>query len=142
MKIKESEQLQALAAVSGKTAKQVSDIIVSELVKKSIISDSSENWGYPVIDCLKRDIKISELTEIMHAIGIPNVTSRNFDALCECVLMGEDDCPECGGKMEITDFECRTTGGDGYLTPYEYTPVWEQRTCIHCGYMVDDEPSY
>lgn len=56
--------------------------------------------------------------------------------------MGNDDCPECGGEMEVTDGEYKQTGGDGYITPYEYTPIWEERTCKHCGHVESDEPSY
>lgn len=41
-------------------------------------------------------------------------------------LMGNDDCPECGGEMEVTDGEYKQTGGDGYLTPPEYTAIWEE----------------
>lgn len=76
------------------------------------------------------------------AIGIYPVRSVHLDALLECVLIGDDDCPECGGEMEVTDGEYRRTGGDGYLTPPEYSPIWEEKTCRNCGYKESNEPSY
>lgn len=57
-------------------------------------------------------------------------------------LIGDGDCPECGGEMEVTDGEYRRTGGDGYLTPPEYSPIWEEKTCRNCGYKESNEPSY
>lgn len=57
-------------------------------------------------------------------------------------MIGDDDCPECGGEMEVTDGEYRRTGGDGYLTPPEYSPIWEEKTCRNCGYKESNEPSY
>ena len=57
-------------------------------------------------------------------------------------LMGNEDCPECGGEREVTDGEYKQTGGDGYLTPPEYSPIWEEKTCRNCGYKESNEPSY
>ena len=54
MKIKESEQLKMLATESGKTANQVSETIVTELINKQIIENISDNWGFPVADCYER----------------------------------------------------------------------------------------
>ena len=142
MKIKESEQLNVLATASGKTANQVSDIIVSELIKRQMIEETPENWGATIGDCVKRDIYVSEVVEVIRATGLSVVKSNHYDAFVECVLIGNGDCPECGGDMEVTDGESKCTGGDGYNTPYEYTPIWEEKTCTHCGYVESNEPSY
>ena len=128
MRIKESEQLKMLATESGKTANQVSETIVTELINKQIIEDISDNWGFPVADCYERDVTVVE-------IGISPVRSVHLDALLECVLIGDDDCPECGGEMEVTDADYKCCGGDGYLTPYEYEPIFEEKSCKHCGHV-------
>ena len=47
MKIKESDLLKQLATDSGKTAKQVSEIVVSELLKNKVIEDDPDNWAFP-----------------------------------------------------------------------------------------------
>lgn len=142
MKIKESEQLKALATASGKTANQVSDIIVSELIKRQMIEETPENWGGTIGDCVKRDIYVSEVVEVIRATGLSVVKSNHYDAFVECVLIGNGDCPECGGEMEVTDGEYKQTGGFDYDSEPEYTPRWEQKTCTHCGHTESDEPSY
>lgn len=101
-----------------------------------------DNWGFPVADCYERDVTVVEMVDVIRAIGIYPVRSVHLDALLECVLIGDDDCPECGGEMEVTDGEYRRTGGDGYLTPPEYSPIWEEKTCRNCGYKESNEPSY
>lgn len=57
-------------------------------------------------------------------------------------LVGNGDCPECGGDMEVTDGEYRRTGGDGYITPPEYSPIWEEKTCRNCGYKESNKLIY
>lgn len=104
-----------LATESGKTANQVSETIVTELINKQIIENISDNWGFPVADCYERDVTVVEMVDVIRAIGIYPVRSVHLDALLECVLIGDDDRPECGGEMEVTDGEYRRTGGDGYF---------------------------
>lgn len=142
MKVKDSKELNELATLSGKPAKQVSDIIVSELLNNKVIEDIPDNWGCPIADCYERDVFVVEMVDVIRAIGISPVRSVHLNALLECVLIGDDDCPECGGEMEVTDGEYRRTGGDGYLTPPEYSPIWEEKTCRNCGYKESNEPSY
>ena len=142
MRIKEREHLKYLATQSGKQANQVSETIVTELINRKIIADISDNWGCPLSDCYQRDVTVAEFAGVIRSIGISVVRSEHLDALLECVLIGSGDCPECGGEMEVTDGEYKRTGGDGYITEPEYTPIWEQKTCTHCGRTESDEPSF
>ena len=85
MRVKESKELNELATLSGKPAKQVSDIIVSELLNKKIIEETPDNWGCPISDCYERDITVVEIAGVIRAIGIcvdwrrglPGVWRRN-----------------------------------------------------------------
>lgn len=74
--------------------------------------------------------------------GVGRVLKRVYFIVPDLDLMGNEDCPECGGEMEVTDGEYKQTGGDGYLTPPEYTAIWEEKTCTHCGHKESNEPSY
>lgn len=134
MRVKQSKELNELVALSGKPANKVSDIIVSELIKRKIIDDIPDNWGFRIIDCYEQDIAVYEFADVIRAIGISVVNPEHLDALLGCVLIGDYDCPECGGEMEVVDGEYRCCGGDGYLTPYEYEPIWEDKQCNNCGY--------
>lgn len=144
MRIKESDLLKQLATDSGKTANQVAEIIISELLKNKVIEDTPENWGVSVLNAINEDVTKEQIancyTAISEALG---VYIKGIDFIIPYLdLMGNDDCPECGGEMKVTDGEYKHTGGDGYTTPMEYDPIWEERTCKHCGHVESDEPSY
>lgn len=134
MYIRESNELKSLATAAGKKAAEVEKIIVSELIKHEMIYDDPENWGCTIFDCINHDVAVSEVVKIIKATGIDVVKSKHLDAFLALVLIGGGDCPECGGEMEVTDGDYRCCGGDGYLTPYEYEAIWEEKTCKHCGH--------
>ena len=56
MRIKKSDLLKRLATDSGKTANQVAEIIISELLKNKVIEDTPENWGVSVFDAINEDV--------------------------------------------------------------------------------------
>lgn len=107
-----------------------------------MVYDEPESWGCNVFDCIDKDILVSDVVNIIRKTGIKVVKSKHMDAFLALVLMGCGDCPECGGEMEVVDGEYRCCGGDGYLTPYEYETVWEEKKCSNCGYIESNEPSY
>lgn len=144
MKVKESKELNELATLSGKPAKQVSDIIVSELLNNKVIEDIPDNWGCSVFDAISEETTEEQTaqcyTSISEALGV--YIKKVFAIIPDLDLVGNGDCPECGGEMEVTDGEYKQTGGDGYITPPEYTPIREETTCTHCGHKESNEPSY
>lgn len=134
MIVRQSNELSFLAKEAGKTEKEISRTIVSELVKNEMVYDEPESWGCNVFDCIDKDILVSDVVNIIRKTGIKVVKSKHLDAFLALVFMGCGDCPECGGEMEVVDGEYRCCGGDGYLTPYEYEPIWEEKQCNNCGY--------
>ena len=123
MKVKDSKELNELATLSGKPAKQVSDIIVSELLNNKVIEDLPDNWGCSVFDAISEETTEEQTaqcyTSISEALGV--YVKKVFAIIPNLDLVGNGDCPECGGEMEVTDGEYKQTGGDGYITPPEYT---------------------
>ena len=138
MKITESKQLKELATQAGTTANELSNNFIAELIRRQIIEDTPDVYGATIADAINRDIKISEFVDAMRVVGI----RKNYDAIMEMVVVGNGDCPECGGEMEVTDGKYKQTGGDGYITPPEYTAIWEEKTCTVCGHKESNEPDY
>ena len=141
MKIIESDVLKELATQAGTTANELSNNFIAELIRRQIIEDVPDVYGGTIADAINRDIKISEFMDAMRVVGIPTI-SKSYDAIMEMVVVGNGDCPECGGEMEFTDGEYKQTGGDGYITPPEYTAIWEEKTCTVCGHKESNEPDY
>lgn len=132
--LKNNSNLELIAQAAEKTTKEVSEIIIKELQDKGMINGDTEDYGQTVFDAILRDTTVNDFVQVLHQAGINKVKCEHVEALMACVILGPGDCTECGGEMETTDGECRCTGGDGYLTPYDYEPIWEEKTCPVCGY--------
>lgn len=65
MRIKESDLLKKLATDSGKTANQVAEIIISELLKNKVIEDTPENWGVSVFDAINEDVTEEQTAQLL-----------------------------------------------------------------------------
>ena len=131
MRAKDTKNLQLLATASGKTANEISTIIVSELEKRRFILNRRIYCGCTIGESLAPGVRTVEMVQVMTVAGIPN-KSRFLDAIRNLVLMGNGDCPECGGEMEVVDGDYKELRGD-YLSPSEFTPIWESKKCSHCG---------
>ena len=136
MKLKESEKLKDLAAKAGMSVETLSDKIISEFEKRQILDCSPCYWGMQLSECYVRDVTISEVVSIIRVCGVNFSDPDTLDTILESELMGEGECPECGGEMEVTDGEYKKVAGDGYETPFTYAPIWEELTCKHCGYKI------
>lgn len=135
MNIKRDKELEFLAKEAGKTSKEVETIILNQLLQNDIIQDNPDLWGCTLFDSIECDVPVSDVVSIIKATGISVVRSEHWDALVNWVFFGKGDCPVCGGEMEVTDGDYKCCGGDGYLTPYEYEPIWEERQCSNCGHI-------
>lgn len=143
MKIKESDLLNRLATDSGKTANQVAEIIISELLKREIVTDTPDNWGGSVFDAINEDVTEEQTAEcfgaISEALGV--YLKRVYSIVPDLDLFGDGDCPFCGGEMEVTDGEYKPEYC-GYDNEPNYRTIWEGKTCPICDYKVSSEPSY
>lgn len=74
MKIKESDLLNRLATDSGKTANQVAEIIISELLKNKVIEDDPEIWGGSVFDAINEDVTEEQTANCYAAMIMNRIT--------------------------------------------------------------------
>lgn len=132
MKIAESKELTLLSYETNKSTKETSKAIINELMKKNIIEDDTTFYGILLYDCLY-DVAIGEINNILSDSGItcPSVDDvKNFLSL---YVIGDGDCPECGGEMEVVDGVYQTRQAD-YDSEPDSVPIWEERKCSCCGY--------
>lgn len=132
MKIAESKELTLLSYETNKSTKETSKAIVDELMRKNIIEDDTTFYGILLYDCLD-DVAIGEINNILRNAGIacPSVDDvKNFLSL---YVIGDGECPECGGEMEVVDGVYETRQAD-YDSEPDSVPIWEERKCSCCGY--------
>lgn len=141
MKIKNNKELALLASVSKQSAESLSDKIVSELINGNIIITNRINWGEPIANCTGPEVKMSDIAGIMERAGIAG-KSTHFSEFIRLIVMGDGDCPECGGDTEVVDGRYKQTGGFDYDSEPEYTTIWERCRCTNCGFSESSEPEY
>lgn len=134
MRIKNDSSLQLLADAAGITAEQMSEKIIKVLTEKDLIEFSSDCYGERIEDCFDRHTVLSVVVNVIREIGINYIKSEYCILLMKCILMGDGDCPVCGGTMNTSDAMYCRTGGDGYITPPEYDEIYKKEICNHCGF--------
>jgi hypothetical protein len=65
-------------------------------------------------------------------------TNRIILTLPGVVLMGDGDCPDCGGNCTETGYEESKGYGDGYHDPIEVSGFVEKK-CFECGLIFNEE---
>ena len=142
MKVNKDNNLAFLAFASGLSLEKTAKNIVAELIKRDIVEDIPENWGESIFECCNRDIAVDEIVDVISSIGINPVNCEHLQSLFVCTLMGDGNCPECGGCMEVTDGQYKQVGGFDYDSEPEYEPIWEEKMCKHCGHVDNNEMDY
>ena len=133
MRIQESKHLSSLAKEANMTEEKLSEALTNELVNRGLVSDDVANYGNWLCDSLEPDTSVSDVVGVLNSIGINDVRSKHVKCFLFLKIIGDGECPDCGGEMETIDGDYRHTGGDGYLTPLEYEPLWEEKVCRNCG---------
>lgn len=133
MRIQESKELSSMAIFVNMTEDDLSEALINELVSRELVCDDEANYGSELLDCLEPDTSVSDVVGVLNNIGINDVRSKHINHLLSMIIIGDGECPDCGGEMETIDGDYRHTGGDGYSTPLEYEPLWEEKICRNCG---------
>ena len=133
MRIQKSKYLSSMAKFVNRTEDKLSEALINELISRGMVCDDEANYGSELLDCLEPDTSVSDVVNVLNNVGIKDVKSKHINHLLSMIIIGDDECPDCGGKMETIDADYRCTGGDGYSTPLEYESIWEEKVCRNCG---------
>lgn len=139
MRIKETDNLAYVAKYAKRPIADVANCIVGGLLGSGIMTDEKDNYGCCLRECIDEDTPVMTVVEILKgATGLDVITCDVFDAFCDCVVMGDGDCPECGGEMEFSNGESREIYC-GHDNPPEYEPIWDEYVCPLCGHKESHE---
>lgn len=152
MRIQESKALGYLANRYNLEPDDVSCRIVEYLLGiPEIIAepDGSELWAYS-IESILYSYDEEEGTEKLKQIGsifqsIFGTKGRQYEIknLLSLVVIGDHDCPECGGLMETTDKITEVISGPCWDCEPSYRTIAETKECSHCNHKetYEDERS-
>lgn len=129
--------------------KEFDDELVQVLKMLELLPDTDDDSYYGTsidtllcdhlqIDTEKR--KFVYLAFIFDCIFGKLPSSYDKKVLSQLYLIGDFDCPECGGELFIFDGEYSFNQHDYDSEPYEDV-VLESKKCKHCGYETSNEPN-
>lgn len=134
MILKYNQQVAALQMFTEKQFITFSKKFIECLIRRNAIYDCPDFYKYPIRECVAEDAPVTDVINSFKVCGIKELTSEIYDAVMNAQVFGEDDCPECGCRMECTDGCYKHKCGDGYISEYEDEPIWEEFICTNCGH--------
>lgn len=129
--IRKDEILQAIAKVTGMGEDALCSHILETLYRLNvIIADVPDDWGIAI------STHINYSDSYIHEVSAALFFGKHVDfldaQLGKLVLIGDGDCPVCGGETELFDREEIGHYDDGHITPKTPIFVYEERKCINC----------
>lgn len=85
----------------------------------------------PIIEMIYDVALIDVLNILSDYFGVREVPDKAWDLFMDCSLIGDGDCPECGGIMEWAenDYDYDEKGHKEYFSVFR---------CTNCGYEEKD----
>ena len=119
-----------------KPAMTISEELCAAFVNAGIIGDKEDNYGLPFIQVAGNAMMFDILDVLTKYFGIESIYPEIWDALCTCTLMGDGDCPYCGGNLEFVETEGhRLNDGDRWVDDSYIIDNYIYR-CAVCGETV------
>ena len=110
-----------------------SDLLCRKMIVETIIADIPDNYGTSVIKAAGKSRVFDVVSVLIEYLGVSNLDMDTFDAFCNCVVIGDGDCPECGGELEHVENEGHEIKDGDYLTPNTYVVDKYVYRCRECG---------
>jgi len=136
MKIKIDDNLKKVAAAINLDAVDLnifSKLLGNKMVVSGLLVDDPENYGLPVIMATGNAHVFDVVSALIEYLCVPAMTMETFDAFCDCIVMGDGDCPECGGELKFFENEGRELHDGDYYVPNSFIPEKTVYKCRVCG---------
>lgn len=142
MKFKIDDNLKRIAAEMSADPAMVADKLCKHLIAAGMFADDEGNYGCPVLEAAGpqyvKDI-CTLLAGFLYDDSSRSIPSDVFDAFCNLTVMGEGDCPECGGGLKFVETEGHELKDGDYYTPNSYIIDRYVYKCRVCGEIIKSE---
>lgn len=103
MKIKNDNNLKRIALRADSTTFEIEEKVIALLLQKNWVKDFNDEtyFGVALRLVIPGDTYIAEVYHAIRSLGIDWVLNRDYDAFLNLRLLGDGDCPYCGGKMKF-----------------------------------------
>lgn len=132
--------------VAGMVAPVDPEIVSVELcarfINAGMIENQPFNYGETAIRALRdefvRDI-CALLAEYLYGDPKHSINCDVFNAFCKLVIMGDGNCPHCGGELKYIETEGHELNDGDYYTPNSFVADNYVYRCTECGETIKSE---
>lgn len=145
MKLKKNEKLAFIAKIANRDVDELSKSFADLLLKAGFVKDDVDQYGWELKECIDEDVPVSTVVFVIkECTGLDVVNCDVFDSFLACELIGDGDCPECGGTMELWESEGHEIPSGDRDVPPDWKTDWEQWRCPICGHTIEKDltPDY
>lgn len=138
-KIDGNLKIVAAAKSSPATPENVARGLCAKMIEAGMFSDDPDNYGESVVRVTGPQL-VSRVCDVLSEyLGIDTIPAKVFDAFCALVIMGEGDCPHCGGELRFIETEGHELKDGDYFTPNSYEIDNYIYECRNCGEIIKSE---
>lgn len=143
MKLKIDDKLKKVAAATGcePMAHEIfADLLCKHLIKANVLKDTPDNYGLSMIEATGKVRVFDVVSALIDYLGVPAISMDEFDAFCRLTVLGDGDCPVCGGELQYFSTEGHEINDGDHLTPNTYVEDGYTYKCRVCGnYLTTDK---
>ena len=132
----------AAAKVAPVDPETVAVELCARFIDAGLIEDLTDNFGASVLTATGPQY-VSDvcavLAEYLYDDESHSVPADVFDAFCALIVMGDGDCPHCGGNLIFGETEGHELNDGDYYTPNSYEIDYYIYHCAVCGETIKSE---
>lgn len=141
MKFRIDDNLRLIAEAKGEAPEKTATELCKACVDAGVIMDYEGNYGYDLQTVSEEEPVQLVGSVLCEYMGFEQIPSRLFDAYCALIVMGEGDCPVCGGELDYVGCEGWRETSSGHDTPPDGEADFYIYKCRNCGEKTYTEKS-
>lgn len=138
MRFKIDKYLEQVAAakVAPVDTETVAVDLCKYMINAGIIEDTPEHWGESVLIATGPQY-VKDICDLLAGyLGVDRIHTDVFDAFCRLTVVGDGDCPKCGGELKFIEKEGHELNDGDYFTPNSYVIDNYVYRCVECGEII------
>lgn len=117
-------------------APEFSKALCARFVNAGMIDDTPDNYGESVLIATGPRY-VSDICKVLagflYGDESRSIPDDVFDAFCRLIVMGDGDCPNCGGELKFDETIGHELKDGDYYTPNSYVIDYYVYHCPICG---------
>lgn len=139
MRFKIDENLRKIATAKQADAETVAVELCAYMVNAGIVEDAPEHWGESVL-IASGPHYVKDVCDLLAGyLNAPRIHTDIFDAFCRLIVMGDGDCPKCGGELKYKETIGHELNDGDRWTPNSYVVDYYVYECPICGETIKSE---